>query len=939
MGKLLLLVFTFVCLGWTVAQEVPTNTFQSRVLLVDDFIFSNSITPEELEELTCELHLVVYLAEEEKGPSIYEDQSIKESLHAEMLEILTHYREHGHVHHDHDDDIEFLKPERIDRPLELFGGGDPDLLPKTNNCLNADFEQGDLTGWQTGYALGGGEGNINAGLHQGAMNATNMNHTLMGPGAGMDGPSGNNLPRVYPGGGDYSLRIGNQQTGYQASRVSYTFNVTPASELFIYHFAPVMQDAGHNVANQPYLRIDLIINGQNITCGEYFQAASGNAPGYLNGTGSVKYKPWETVSIALTDYIGATATVEFTVVDCSLSGHYGYTYIDAECGPMPALSEDTLTCAQTEITLTGPPGAASYIWSGPGIVGPNNTQEIIVNQGGVYEVEVIPVSGPACSYTLETTVVDLIGNTTAAFDAVPNQVCLGEPIAFSDNSTLDPNAGVITVYDWDFGNGETSNSANPVIVYNTAGTYEVTYAIYTSGQCADTITETVIVSPIPVADFSADPVCQGALTEFVNNSDVNPIDGNVIDTYNWTLGDGNLSNQQNPTHVYGAENIYQVTLEVISNNGCSDEITVPITVWPNPVVDFTPTDVCLEFPTNFTDLTTISSANTPNNIVDWDWNFGDGGTSNDQNPIYTYNSDGVYNANLTVTSNNGCVSDITKQVTVHPKPVASFTGINLEGCSPICPEITSTSFVNNPSSIVNYKWTLSDGTVYEGPEPFLNDCYENQTSATIFYGLELEVTTEQGCVDVHNEPNYISIYHNPIADFYFLPDEPDILMTTIEFTNLSAFADIYNWNFYQMGGSNAVNPVITYPDVPAEYDVQLVALTNEGCSDTARAVVVIKDVILFYVPNTFTPDKDDYNEIFQPVFTSGFDPFDFHLMIFNRWGELIFESYDASRGWDGTYGAASDRIVKDGTYVWKIEFKETMSDKRHTHVGHVNVLK
>jgi PKD repeat protein len=360
-----------------------------------------------------------------------------------------------------------------------------------------------------------------------------------------------------------------------------------------------------------------------------------------------------------------------------------------------------------------------------------------VNLGGVYEVEVIPVSGPQCSYTLETTVVDLVGNSIAQFDPVPSQVCLGEAIAFSDQSVLDPNAGFITHYTWDFGNGQTSTNANPVLIYDAPGTYEVTYAIYTSGQCTDTVTGTVVVSPIPDADFSADPVCEDEMTNFVNNSVVDSIDGNVISTHNWTLGDGNQSSQENPIHPYSNENIYQVTLEVISNNGCSDEITIPITVWPVPDVNFSPTDVCLEFPTNFSDLTTISSVNTPNNIVDWNWNFGDGGTSINQNPVYTYNNDGVYNANLTVVSNNGCTNDVTLPVTVHPKPEASFTGINLEGCAPICPEITSTSVVNNLSSIVNYKWTLSDGTVYEGPNPFMNDCYDNQSSATIFYGLEL----------------------------------------------------------------------------------------------------------------------------------------------------------------------------------------------------------
>ena len=88
----------------------------------------------------------------------------------------------------------------------------------------------------------------------------------------------------------------------------------------------------------------------------------------------------------------------------------------------------------------------------------------------------------------------------------------------------------------------------------------------------------------------------------------------------------------------------------------------------------------------------------------------------------------------------------------------------------------------------------------------------------------------------------------------------------------------------------------------------------------------------FYVPNAFTPDGDYANQTFQPVFTSGYDPYDYHLQIFNRWGEIVFESYNAARGWDGHYGDGG--LVDDGVYVWVIEFKDALSDKRYKNTGH-----
>ncbi|MFA5573511.1 MAG: gliding motility-associated C-terminal domain-containing protein [Brumimicrobium sp.] len=99
------------------------------------------------------------------------------------------------------------------------------------------------------------------------------------------------------------------------------------------------------------------------------------------------------------------------------------------------------------------------------------------------------------------------------------------------------------------------------------------------------------------------------------------------------------------------------------------------------------------------------------------------------------------------------------------------------------------------------------------------------------------------------------------------------------------------------------------------------------------------DEVIFYVPNTFTPDADHVNEIFKPTFSSGYNPYTYSLKIFNRWGELVFESFDVDVGWDGTFNTRNAVRVIDGTYIWTIEFKEMLTDKVHTYSGHVNVLK
>jgi gliding motility-associated-like protein len=111
---------------------------------------------------------------------------------------------------------------------------------------------------------------------------------------------------------------------------------------------------------------------------------------------------------------------------------------------------------------------------------------------------------------------------------------------------------------------------------------------------------------------------------------------------------------------------------------------------------------------------------------------------------------------------------------------------------------------------------------------------------------------------------------------------------------------------------------------------------NHGCIDSITKLVVVENEVIYYVPNTFTPDPDQFNPVFKPIFTTGFDIYNYKLLIFNRWGEVIFESNNAAYGWDGTYGG---KICQDGIYTWNIIFKELKKDKRYNITGHVNLLR
>jgi len=669
----------------------------------------------------------------------------------------------------------------------------------------------------------------------------------------------------------------------------------------------------------------------NVAIG-FTNTSSGNGLTYewdVNNNGTVDYT---TANISHTYPNPGTYSVNLFVT--SVDGCTHETTQTVEVYAIPASNFEVATvCVGDETVFTDLSSISNgsitgWSWNfGDGTTSTLQNPTHDYGTAGVYSATLVTTSNNGCtnSITLDVTV---INTPTANFTV--NDECYYTSFNFQNTSTLG-----IPNHSWNFGDGNTSNQVNPNHTYNGPGEYLVTLTIATNSGCSATITQTVTAFHQPNAQFTATSVCENNANEFTDVSTINNSLGDNITGWSWNFGNGNSSTSQNPTHTYSSENTYNVTLTVTTNNGCTNQVTIPVSVYPTPVANFNSSVECFGTATQFTNSSTVSSANTPNNINQWLWEFGDGGTSTSQNPGYTYSAAGAFNTTLIVTTNNGCTHQITLPIFVSEAPVVSFTGANLEGCSPVCFELSSTTTSSSP--IADLTWNISNGSTYSGNA--IGDCFSNNSGSTISLGVQLIATNTEGCSNSHFEPNFINVYHNPIAYFTYTPTNPDIMFSEVDFINGSSYADFYTWNIDEHGTSNEVNPSVDYGENPGQYNVELIASTAAGCADTVTSIVNVVDRIIFYVPNTFTPDDDNFNQYFTPIFTSGFDPFDYKLLIYNRWGETVFESNDASIGWNGTYGSESTRIVKDGTYIWKIEFKETMTDKRHIHTGHVNVLR
>jgi len=595
---------------------------------------------------------------------------------------------------------------------------------------------------------------------------------------------------------------------------------------------------------------------------------------------------------------------------------------------------------QTTNTSTVDLGTMTYQWDfGDGTAIDVNTDPThLYSSEGVYNVTLTATSNFGCVDNV-THPVNAYVKPIADYTAQP--VCVGDGTQISDFSFLPTTVAgdQITSWAWDI-NSDGSfeyNSQNPTHLFNGEGVYNTTLIASTNYGCTDTIDLPIDVWPLPQVDFTFSDLCHGDLTQFTNQSTIsNNFTSNTLNTFVWDFGDATFGSGTNPTHTYANYGDYIVNLEVTSDHGCVNNLTQTVPIHPLPQPEFTSTSICINTPpTEFTDASTIPTGS----ISQLDWSFSDGGTSTGSTVYHGYSNatsaNTINSATLTATSNFGCVNAITHNVTVYEKPQALFTSDETNVCNPGSINFFDGS-TSNSTGIVAWDWNFFNGTESNDASPVVN--YVNETEDPVFVDVELIATNSYGCKDTLLVDDYITVIPTPKAKFYSSPSLLTINQTETEFVNQSELADEYLWDFGDESETSIEeNPSHEYPAIQQTYVVELIAYNyNQFCSDTTHGTIIVKDVIIFYVPNIFTPDNDDFNQVWNPTFTAGVYPYDFHMLVYNRFGEIVWESYDPSATWDGNYGG---QLVQDGVYVWKLDFKETMSDKRHRYQGHVTILK
>lgn len=580
-------------------------------------------------------------------------------------------------------------------------------------------------------------------------------------------------------------------------------------------------------------------------------------------------------------------------------------------------------CAGTNVTftanITNGGTTPAYQWQVNGVnVGTNTNaySTTALNNGDV--VTCILTSNDPCASPVTVSsnnivmVVNPIVIPTINIVAAPvGPYCSGSNVSFTANIT---NGGTAPTYQWQV-NGLNVGSNSSTYSSTTLSDGDVVTCILISNDpCASPITAnsnsiavTIIPTVVPTINIVAapsGPICASTNVTFTANI----TNGGSSPNYQWAINGIPFGTNTN-TFAYSAFNNGDiVTCTLTSNAPCATPSVVvsnSIVMVVNPVV--TPSINITSAPgmpycagTNVTFTANITNGGSSPQYQ-WQVNGANVGVNSN-----TFSSNSLLPGDVVsciLTSNEICVS--TTVVNSNNVIISHFPPVSLtvSADTAICPydNVTLNAFPSNGNpqgyNIIWQPNNIASGSITVSPNT--NTTY----TATVTDGCG---STASGTVTV----NTLQV---PVAAFTFSPDPPDLTAQPTVFTDASNNAISWNWSFGNGSASNAQNPTIGY-EQEGSYPVILIVTSADGCTDTAMSILIFEGVYSLYIPSAFTPNSDEINPIF---YAYGFGIESFHMEIFTRWGESIFESYDINKGWDGRLN--SGILSPQGVYNYKVD--------------------
>ena len=772
---------------------------------------------------------------------------------------------------------------------------------RAQNCPpNIDFEFGNFAGWNcyTGSVASVNNENVITFNYTGGPVSNRQTMFSSNPGGNFD-PYGL-FPVNCPNGSGYSIQLGNDIAGTQAEGVSYDFVIPATANIYnlIYNYAVVFQDPGHLPSEQPRLDIEIMntTSNQLINCSSFsFYAVDSPLPGfelsqYPGGNTPVWFKRWTAVSINLDGLAGQSIRLFFKTADCTFRRHFGYAYVDVNTECSDNFVGANFCPDDTAVSVTAPYGYQTYAWYNSDftlLLGTNQTLTFTPPPAAGTSVAVVltPYEGYGCADTLYTTLTDTLSYQA---NAGPNLVSCNKKFV---QLGVQPKAGFL--YNWTPTAGlNDATISNPLANPDITTTYTLT-TIHNGGGCLST--DTVTVKAVFV-DNTLELI--GSPDWCIGSGDSTILKVNPADSIQWFKNNVAIAGANQTQYRVIVTGTYHAL--VFNFAGCILS-TIPqnVNISSIPVAGFTvdKSNQCLA---NNKFIFTNSSTNAVG-AMQYKWILGDGFIATTRNLTYSYKIPGTYKVVMIVRSNSACADSSFVIIQVYPTVFANFS------VSPVClnlPVLPVNNTTEPSTTAVFYLWDFGNGqtSTLRNPPPQFYPVAGN-------YVISLSVSTAQCPFPLNIQKRFAKVdkptpgINNPVV--YAVTNFPLQLQARSVGDNVlwTPAASLDNPAIY--------NPVFTGA---AEKFYIIELKTNSGCLTVDTQIVKVNKNVTIFVPNAFTPNNNGLNDLLKP-FMIGIKELNY-FKIFNRWGQLVYETQNPKKGWDGRF--KGDHIQTQ-TLVWILQ--------------------
>ena len=577
---------------------------------------------------------------------------------------------------------------------------------------------------------------------------------------------------------------------------------------------------------------------------------------------------------------------------------------------------DSLICVGDIISFTNNSEgeSLSFIWTIiDSLPQENRNIDQKFNRAGIYDIKLYSKDLFGCedSVTKENAV-EVSAYPEAAFNGFP---------IYSDcppltTNFIDSTETSLVSWLWNFGDGRYSTDKNYKHIYTSPGIYDVSLLITNYAGCKDTLVKKEYVQvdgPIGQITYLKDSVClpdENELLINVQNTEyytINYDDGTII-SYDYNLHPDSV------VYSYKYGGIFQPTFDLIDFEGCIFRLPLPSKILVDSISSLfeTSSDIICDV-SNIPFENTSRYALTP----EFHWDFGDTTLSNEVSPIHSYEKDSTYNVILILNSPIGCKDTSLKSLRVYNNPKPRLKLLNTDFCTPSETEF-QLNYGNNKFTPDSTYFLINNSEKIMGDSAFYTflDTGLQKTKFVIHFG-------EGNCI-IDSVLN-LKFHIRPEAKFTSSSSTISIEEPTVIFKNQSTNATSWNWDFNDLDTSEIKNPGHRYESAGL-YDVRLIVSNDGGCFDTLIQQIGVAPENFVKLPSGFSPNGDGKNETFQILSAGSFDLVSFK--IFNRWGNIVFETSDIEESWDGK---RKGKNQNSGTYVYYITGKDKDGDLIERH--------